>query len=106
MARFLNLVVKHKHKIGFKGQILLEPKPAEPTKHQYDYDVAAVYGFMKANGLEGEVKVNLEQNHALLARHTFEHEIALAQALGIFGSLDMNRGDEQPGWATDQFPNN
>lgn len=106
MGRFLNLVVEHKHKIGFKGQILLEPKPAEPTKHQYDYDVAAVYGFLKANGLEGEVKVNLEQNHALLARHTFEHEIALAQALGIFGSLDMNRGDEQLGWDTDQFPNN
>lgn len=106
LGRFLNLVVEHKHKIGFKGQILIEPKPAEPTKHQYDYDVGTVYGFLKAHGLEQEVKVNLEQNHALLAGHTFEHEIALAGALGIFGSLDMNRGDEMLGWDTDQFPNN
>jgi xylose isomerase len=106
LGRFLNLVVEHKHKIGFQGQILIEPKPAEPTKHQYDYDVGTVYGFLKAHGLENEVKVNLEQNHALLAGHTFEHEIALAGALGIFGSLDMNRGDEMLGWDTDQFPNN
>lgn len=106
LGRFLNLVVEHKHKIGFKGQILIEPKPAEPTKHQYDHDVATVYGFLKANGLETEVKLNLEQNHALLAGHNFEHEIALASALGIFGSIDMNRGDEMLGWDTDQFPNN
>jgi xylose isomerase len=106
MGRFLNLVVEHKHRIGFTGQILIEPKPAEPTKHQYDFDVATVYGFLRAHGLEKEVKVNIEQNHALLAGHTFEHEIALAQALGIFGSLDMNRGDEALGWDTDQFPNN
>jgi xylose isomerase len=106
MGRFLNLVVEHKHKIGFPGMILIEPKPGEPTKHQYDYDVATVFGFLKANGLENEVRVNVEQNHALLAGHTFEHEITLAQALGIFGSLDMNRGDEQLGWDTDQFPNN
>ncbi|WPH24330.1 xylose isomerase [Variovorax paradoxus] len=106
LGRFLNLVVEHKHKIGFTGQILIEPKPAEPTKHQYDYDVGTVYGFLKAHGLDKEVKVNLEQNHALLAGHTFEHEIALANALGIFGSLDMNRGDEMLGWDTDQFPNN
>ena len=106
MGRFLNLVVEHKHRIGFKGQILIEPKPAEPTKHQYDFDVGTVYGFLRAHGLEKEVKVNIEQNHALLAGHTFEHEIALAQALGIFGSLDMNRGDEALGWDTDQFPNN
>ena len=99
-------MVEHKHKIGFKGTILIEPKPAEPTKHQYDYDVATVYGFLKAHGLENEIKVNIEQNHALLAGHTFEHEIALAQALGIFGSIDMNRGDELLGWDTDQFPNN
>ena len=105
LGRFLNLVVEHKHKIGFKGQILIEPKPAEPTKHQYDYDVATVFGFLREHGLEREVKVNIEQNHALLAGHTFEHEIALAHALGIFGSLDMNRGDEQLGWDTDQFPN-
>lgn len=106
LGRFMNLVVEHKHKIGFKGTILIEPKPAEPSKHQYDHDVATVYGFLKAHGLEHEIKVNIEQNHALLAGHTFEHEITLAQALGIFGSIDMNRGDEQLGWDTDQFPNN
>lgn len=106
MGRFLSLVVEHKHKIGFKGQILIEPKPAEPTKHQYDFDVATVYGFLRTHGLEREVKVNIEQNHALLAGHTFEHEIALAQALGVFGSLDINRGDEMLGWDTDQFPHN
>ncbi len=106
LGRFLSLVVEHKHKIGFKGTILIEPKPAEPTKHQYDYDVATVFGFLKAHGLEKEIKVNIEQNHALLAGHSFEHEIALAQALGIFGSIDMNRGDELLGWDTDQFPNN
>jgi xylose isomerase len=106
LGRFLSLVVEHKHKIGFKGQILIEPKPAEPTKHQYDFDVATVYGFLRSHGLEREVKVNIEQNHALLAGHTFEHEIALAQALGVFGSLDMNRGDEMLGWDTDQFPHN
>lgn len=104
MGRFLTLVVEHKHRIGFKGQILIEPKPAEPTKHQYDFDVAAVHGFLRTYGLEREVKLNIEQNHALLAGHSFEHEIALAQALGIFGSLDMNRGDEMLGWDTDQFP--
>ena len=106
LGRFMNLVVEHKHKLGFKGMILIEPKPGEPTKHQYDYDVATVYGFLKRYGLEKEVKVNIEQNHALLAKHSFEHEIATAQALGILGSIDMNRGDEQLGWDTDQFPNN
>jgi len=106
MGRFLNMVVDYKHKIGFKGTILLEPKPQEPSKHQYDYDVATVYGFLKRHGLEGEVKVNIEQGHAILAGHSFEHEIALAGALGIFGSIDMNRNDYQSGWDTDQFPNN
>ena len=106
LGRFLNLVVDYKHKIGFKGTILVEPKPQEPTKHQYDYDVATVYGFLKRYGLESEVKVNIEQGHAILAGHTFEHEIALASALGIFGSIDMNRNDYQSGWDTDQFPNN
>ncbi|WP_306046143.1 xylose isomerase [Nioella sp. MMSF_3534] len=105
-GRFLNMVVEYKHKIGFDGAILIEPKPQEPTKHQYDYDVATVYGFLKRHGLEGEVKVNIEQGHAILAGHSFEHEIALAQALGIFGSIDMNRNDYQSGWDTDQFPNN
>jgi xylose isomerase len=106
MGRFLNLVVEYKHKIGFKGAILIEPKPQEPSKHQYDYDVATVYGFLKRYGLENEVKVNIEQGHAILAGHSFEHELALANALGIFGSIDMNRNDYQSGWDTDQFPNN
>ena len=106
MGRMLNMVVDYKHKIGFKGAILIDPKPQEPTKHQYDYDVATVYGFLKRHGLEGEVKVNIEQGHAILAGHSFEHEIAMAQALGIFGSIDMNRNDYQSGWDTDQFPNN
>jgi xylose isomerase len=106
LGRFLNLVVEYKHKIGFEGTILIEPKPQEPTKHQYDYDVATVYGFLKRHGLENEVKVNIEQGHAILAGHSFEHEIELAQALGIFGSIDMNRNDYQSGWDTDQFPNN
>jgi xylose isomerase len=105
-GRFLSMVVDHKKKIGFKGTILIEPKPREPTKHQYDFDVASVYGFLKRYGLENEVKVNIEANHATLAGHSFEHEIALAEALGIFGSIDMNRGDAQLGWDTDQFPNN
>jgi xylose isomerase len=106
MGRFLNLVVEYKHKIGFNGTILVEPKPREPTKHQYDYDVAAIYGFLSRHGLEREVRVNIEQGHAILAGHSFEHEIALAAALGIFGSIDMNRNDVQSGWDTDQFPNN
>ncbi len=105
LGRFLNLVVEHKHKIGFTGTILIEPKPHEPTKHQYDFDTATVYGFLKRYGLENEVRVNIEANHATLAGHTFEHEIATAGALGIFGSIDANRGDHQNGWDTDQFPN-
>jgi len=105
LGRFLSLVVEHKHKIGFKGSILIEPKPHEPTKHQYDFDTATVYGFLKRYGLEGEVKVNIEANHATLAGHTFEHEIATSRALGIFGSIDANRGDNQNGLDTDQFPN-
>jgi xylose isomerase len=105
LGRFLRMVVEHKHKIGFQGAILIEPKPHEPTKHQYDFDVETVYGFLLANGLEKEVKLNIEANHATLAGHSFEHEIATAVALGVFGSIDMNRGDPQNGWDTDQFPN-
>ena len=105
-GRFLQQVVEYAHKIGFKGSILIEPKPQEPSKHQYDYDVATVYGFLKDFGLEKEVKVNIEQGHAILAGHSFEHEIATAAALGIFGSIDMNRNDYQSGWDTDQYPNN
>jgi len=105
-GRFLQQVVEYKHKIGFKGTVLIEPKPQEPSKHQYDFDVATVYGFLREFGLEAEVKVNIEQGHAILAGHSFEHEIALAASLGIFGSIDMNRNDYQSGWDTDQFPNN
>ncbi|KPA21481.1 Xylose isomerase [Shimia sp. SK013] len=106
MGRFLNMVVDYKHKIGFTGQILVEPKPQEPSKHQYDYDAATCYGFLQKYGLENEVKLNLEQGHAILAGHSFEHEIATATALGVLGSIDMNRNDYQSGWDTDQFPNN
>ncbi|MBV1903715.1 MAG: xylose isomerase [Marinosulfonomonas sp.] len=105
-GRFLSMVVEYKHKIGFDGAILIEPKPQEPTKHQYDYDVATVYGFLRRFGLENEVKVNIEQGHAILAGHSFEHELAMATSLGIFGSIDINRNDYQSGWDTDQFPNN
>ncbi len=106
MGRFLNMVVDYKHKIGFTGTILVEPKPQEPSKHQYDYDAATCYGFLQKYGLEKEVKLNLEQGHAILAGHSFEHEIATAAALGVLGSIDMNRNDYQSGWDTDQFPNN
>ncbi len=105
MGRFLALVVDHKHKIGLKGPILIEPKPHEPTKHQYDFDTATVYGFLLKYGLEKDVKVNIEANHATLAGHSFEHEIAMASSFGILGSIDINRGDPQNGWDTDQFHN-
>ncbi len=106
LGRFLNMVVEHKYKIGFKGAVLIEPKPHEPMKHQYDRDVATVYGFLQRYGLEKEIKVNIEANHATLAGNSFEHEIATAAAFGILGSIDINRGDPQNGWDTDQFPNN
>ncbi len=105
LARFLHLVVEHKHKIGFEGQLLIEPKPMEPTKHQYDYDVQTVYGFLLKHGLEGEYRTNIEANHATLAGHSFHHEVAFAAANGMLGSIDANRGDPQNGWDTDQFPN-
>ena len=105
LARFLTLVAEHKHKIGFSGTLLLEPKPQEPTKHQYDYDCAAVHGFLDRYGLIDEFKVNIEVNHATLSGHSFHHEVAYAVDNGIFGSVDANRGDPQNGWDTDQFPN-
>ncbi|MBN2112890.1 MAG: xylose isomerase [Acidimicrobiia bacterium] len=105
LARFLNLVVEYKHRIGFEGAILVEPKPQEPTKHQYDYDVATVHGFLQRYGLIGEVFVNIEANHSTMAGHSFHHEVAYAIDNGIFGSIDANRGDPQCGWDTDQFPN-
>jgi xylose isomerase len=106
MARFIHLVIEHAEKIGFKGQILLEPKPQEPSKHQYDFDVATVYGFLKKYDLDTKVKCNIEVGHAFLANHSFEHELALAASLGMLGSVDANRNDIQSGWDTDQFPNN
>ncbi|TLX56495.1 xylose isomerase [Stutzerimonas nosocomialis] len=105
LGRFMSMVVEHKHRIGFTGDLLIEPKPQEPTKHQYDYDSATVFGFLQQYGLEKEIKVNIEANHATLAGHSFQHEIATAASLGIFGSIDANRGDPQNGWDTDQFPN-
>ncbi len=104
-GRFMQLVVEHKHKIGFKGTLLIEPKPHEPTKHQYDRDCATVFAFLQKYGLEKEIKLNIEVNHATLAGHSFHHEVAYAIANGIFGSVDANRGDPQNGWDTDQFPN-
>lgn len=106
MARFIHLVVNHAEKIGFTGQILIEPKPQEPSKHQYDFDVATVYGFLKKYDLDTKVKCNIEVGHAFLANHSFEHELALAASLGMLGSVDANRNDIQSGWDTDQFPNN
>jgi xylose isomerase len=105
LARFLHLVAEHKHRIGFEGQLLIEPKPMEPTKHQYDYDVQTVHGFLVSHGLVDEYRVNIEANHATLAGHSFHHEVAFAIATGILGSIDANRGDPQNGWDTDQFPN-
>ena len=99
------MVAEHKHRIGFKGTLLIEPKPQEPTKHQYDYDAATVHGFLVRHGLEDEYRVNIEANHATLAGHSFHHEVAYAIAHGMFGSIDANRGDYQNGWDTDQFPN-
>jgi xylose isomerase len=105
LARFLAMVAEHKHRIGFKGALLIEPKPQEPTKHQYDYDGASILGFLERHHLEGEYRLNLEVNHATLAGHSFHHEVAYAIAHGVFGSVDANRGDYQNGWDTDQFPN-
>ena len=104
-ARFLTMVAEHKHQIGFTGTLLIEPKPAEPTKHQYDYDCQTVHGFLERYDLADEYRVNIEGNHATLAGHSFHHEVAYSVANGIFGSIDANRGDYQNGWDTDQFPN-
>lgn len=106
LGRFLSMVVEHKHRIGFEGAILLEPKPFEPAKHQYDRDTAAVFAFLQRYGLADDVKVNIEVNHATLAGLDFEHEIAAARTYGLLGSIDINRGDPRCGWDTDQFPNN
>ena len=105
LGRFMSMVAEHKQKIGFDGTLLIEPKPCEPTKHQYDYDSAACYAFLQKYGLENEFKLNIECNHATLAGHSFHHEVAYAIANDVFGSIDANRGDPQNGWDTDQFPN-
>jgi xylose isomerase len=104
MARFLRMAVDYKKKIGFRGQFLIEPKPAEPSKHQYDFDAATTLGFLRASDLLNDFKLNIEANHATLAGHTFEHELAVASAAGRLGSVDANRGDLLLGWDTDQFP--
>jgi len=106
LAVFLRMAVDYKKKIGFAGQLYIEPKPKEPTKHQYDFDCAGVYGFLLKNGLADDFKMNVEANHATLAGHTFHHELAFCAAHGILGSVDANRGDELLGWDTDQFPTN
>jgi len=104
MGRFLNMVVEHKHRIGFEGMILLEPKPYEPVKHQYDFDVAACQAFLTKYDLLGDVHVNIEVNHATLSGHDFAHEVAVAHQAGIFGSIDANAGDDRLGWDMDRFP--
>ena len=104
LGRMLAMVVEHKHKIGFEGPILLEPKPFEPTKHQYDYDVAACDAFLQRYDLIDEVKLNIEVNHATLSGHDFAHEVAMAASAGIFGSIDANAGDDRLGWDVDRFP--
>jgi xylose isomerase len=106
MARFLQMAVDYAKEIGFKGQFLIEPKPKEPTKHQYDFDTATVHGFLLKYGLEDYFKMNIEANHATLAAHTFQHELHVARINGLFGSIDANQGDLLLGWDTDQFPTN
>ena len=105
-ARFLHLAVDHKKKIGFAGQFLIEPKPKEPTTHQYDFDAATCAAFLRGYGLIGDFKLNVETNHATLAGHTMMHELTYARIHGLLGSIDANRGDELIGWDTDQFPTN
>jgi xylose isomerase len=106
MARFLHMAKDYARKQGFKGTFFIEPKPAEPSKHQYDYDCATVIGFLRQYDLINDFKINIEVNHATLAGHTFQHELQVAADAGVLGSIDANRGDYQNGWDTDQFPNN
>ena len=106
LARFLRMAVEYKKEIGFDGQLLIEPKPKEPTKHQYDFDTATVLGFLKTYGLDKDFKMNIEANHATLAAHTFQHELYVARINNALGSIDANQGDLLLGWDTDQFPTN
>ena len=104
LGKFLHMAVDYKKQIGFKGQFYIEPKPKEPTKHQYDSDAAACYAFLQHYDLVDHLKLNLEANHATLAGHTFQHELEFAASVGLLGSVDANRGDLLLGWDTDQFP--
>lgn len=106
MARLMHMTVDYARSIGFTGDFYIEPKPKEPMKHQYDFDVATVLGFLKKYGLEKDFKMNIEANHATLAMHTFQHELRVASINGAFGSVDANQGDMLLGWDTDQFPTN
>ena len=106
MGRFLTMARDYARKQGWKGTFLIEPKPMEPSKHQYDFDAATVIGFLREYGLEKDFKLNIEVNHATLAQHTFQHELQVAANHGLLGSIDANRGDYQNGWDTDQFPIN
>jgi xylose isomerase len=106
MARFLTMARDYARKNGFTGNFLIEPKPMEPTKHQYDYDAQTVIGFLRHNGLDKDFKLNIEVNHATLAQHTMEHELQCAADAGMLGSIDANKGDYQNGWDTDEFPTN
>ncbi|HSN62003.1 MAG TPA: xylose isomerase, partial [Ferruginibacter sp.] len=106
LARFLHTAKDYARKNGFKGTFFIEPKPCEPSKHQYDYDCETVIGFLRQYDLLNDFKINIEVNHATLAGHTFQHELQVAADAGVLGSMDANRGDYQNGWDTDQFPNN
>jgi xylose isomerase len=106
LAQFLHLSKDYARKSGFKGTFFIEPKPMEPMKHQYDFDAATCIGFLREYGLDKDFKLNIEVNHATLALHTFQHELQVAANAGMLGSMDANRGDNQNGWDTDQFPNN
>lgn len=106
LARFFHMAIDYAEKIGFKGQLLIEPKPKEPTKHQYDYDVQTVIGFLTKYDLDDYFKINIEANHATLAQHTFQHELNIARINNMLGSVDANQGDTLLGWDTDQFPTN
>ncbi|OCB76725.1 xylose isomerase [Flavobacterium piscis] len=106
MAQFLTMSRDYARSQGFKGTFFIEPKPMEPSKHQYDFDSATAIGFLKEYGLDKDFKINIEVNHATLAQHTFQHELEVAAKAGMLGSIDANRGDYQNGWDTDQFPNN
>ena len=106
MARLMRMTVDYARSIGFKGDFYIEPKPKEPTKHQYDFDTATVLAFLRKYGLQNDFKMNIEANHATLAQHTFQHELRVARDNGVFGSIDANQGDGLLGWDTDQFPTN